>query len=100
MVLLGILGLGAPISLPFLDAGEPVEGAHVESSHDEAQCLRLHDHAACAQLTRSFGGVWPVWAIEIHPDRTEGSLRTPTTLPPVRPAPTNQHSRGPPTNSL
>lgn len=52
--LLGLLVLGATIAPPLLDAGERPGEVRVESEHDPAQCAVLHDHAACAQLAKSF----------------------------------------------
>jgi hypothetical protein len=52
--LLGLFVLGATIAPPLLDAGERPGEVRVESEHDPAQCAVLHDHAACAQLAKSF----------------------------------------------
>ena len=100
MALLALLSGGVPVGLPFVDAGERADGALVESSHDPAECFRVHDHAACSQLLNSFGRVWPMWFAPVRPDRAQGPLPNPTTVPPLRSQLTTQTSRAPPTIAL
>ena len=52
--LFGLLVLGATVAPPLLDAGERPGEVRVESEHDPGRCAVLHDHAACAQLAKSF----------------------------------------------
>ena len=100
VALLALLAVGVPVSLPFVDAGERADGEVVESSHDPAECLRVHDHAACSQLLNSFARLWPIWLAPSRPDRPQGPLPSPTTVPPLRPRLTTHTSRAPPTIAL
>ncbi|MFQ5679540.1 MAG: hypothetical protein ACE5HP_08770 [Gemmatimonadota bacterium] len=51
---IGVLTATLPLAIPFMDAGEEMPATRVESHHDPGRCFRHHDHAACAQLLRSF----------------------------------------------
>ena len=66
--LLALVVATAPFAPPLLDAGEDFGPTHVESHHDPSSCARLHDHAACSQLARTFA---------ILPFDVPGALRVP-----------------------
>lgn len=100
MALLALLSVGAPTSLPLVDAGERDDGAFVESSHDPATCLRVHDHAACSQLLHSLKGMWPLWLVTLRPVRATGPLPGPSEAPTLRPWLLLHASRAPPTLAL
>lgn len=53
--ILALLVVCAGLAPTLLDATEPADATRVESEHDPGTCGRLHDHAACTQLLKSFG---------------------------------------------
>ncbi len=59
--ILALLVFGAGLAPPLLDAEEEVGVTRVESHHDPSTCARLHDHAACTQLARSFSHIAWGW---------------------------------------
>ena len=60
--------LGATVVPPLLDAADGVYVAQVESEHDPATCVALHDHAACTQLAKSFGQLSSGWSTIRYPN--------------------------------
>jgi len=53
--ILALLVVCAGLAPALLDATDAVATTRVESEHDPGTCGRLHDHAACTQLVKSFG---------------------------------------------
>lgn len=60
--ILALVVVCAGLAPPLLDASESHGQRHVESEHDPGTCGRLHDHAACTQLARSFSHIAAGWS--------------------------------------
>lgn len=95
LALAGVVVLLGP-GLALVDGREEVQGPRIEARHDPASCAVLHDHAACAQLSRS---------LALPADGVAGATVRATfrTLSPRRPnfaetvrAPTPHRPRAPP----
>ena len=81
--LLAALVVTVALAPPLLDAEENSHQTHVESEHDPATCAVLHDHTACSQLAKWFGGLSWTRNLLHRPDDEARARLTPRTA--VRP---------------
>lgn len=96
--ILALLVVCAGLVPPLLDATETVAAPRVESEHDPGACGRLHDHAACTQLVKSFGHLaWGPAAVADADAALRASRLPAADALPFRPISGVPSSRAPPT---